>query len=404
MLLVALLPVTSSFAQTHQDSIDTYNELNEWAVVKLTIAYIEDLRGFSKTNNPDSKEYRTYLKLIENYPDNSIDVNLDTVGSILTNGDWSKVKAQVFDKYRKDLVDSIDNYNFDSVDLFYKGLKSNIKSQNILKEIQKKYSESLSPHEISEVNNDLKVKTAQKSDTISDYRNKQKNSRGTGNNTFIYIIGGVLLLSIVINLILILKNKDLGKNKKRLENKLKTKREENDKLKFELQKCFGGNRRSPEGSSSELQKLKIENNKLKGELSELKKVDYKKTPKKSDESISTTVEFDTPSQDHVNKIIYLTSPFQDSTFADEDSSDVKTQNTIYQVDFDAQTNLGILSLIQDADYSKALNSPDSYLETACIYDNEYTHNATSVKVTEKGKIRLEGEDWKVIKKVRIKFI
>ena len=44
------------------------------------------------------------------------------------------------------------------------------------------------------------------------------------------------------------------------------------------------------------------------------------------------------------------------------------------------------------------------LETACIFDNEYFNNARGIKVLEKGEIKLEGEDWKVTKKVRIKFI
>ena len=51
-----------------------------------------------------------------------------------------------------------------------------------------------------------------------------------------------------------------------------------------------------------------------------------------------------------------------------------------------------------------LNSDYSYLETACMYDNEYNHNARSVKLVEPGEIRLSGEDWIVTKKVRIKFI
>ena len=219
----------------------------------------------------------------------------------------------------------------------------------------------------------------------------------------LYIIGGVLFFSIVINLILFLKNKNLEKKKKDLKRGLKDSIEQKDIL-FNQQKNNSSGNKNSNVSSYEHQNLKIENQNLKRELSELKKSDEKKTYTKSNESISTTVELDIPTPVHTNRTVYLASPFQDSTFADEDASNVKTQSTIYQVDFNERTNIGVLSLIQDADFSKALNSPDSYLETACIYDNEYNNNSREIRVSEKGEIRLEGEDWIVTKKVRIKFI
>ena len=116
------------------------------------------------------------------------------------------------------------------------------------------------------------------------------------------------------------------------------------------------------------------------------------------EIISETTELEVSKQ-HLTEIIYLSSPFQNLTFADEDASKEKTLDSLYLVEFDKQTQIGELSVIMDANFSKALNSPDFYLETACTYDNVYFNNARAVQVTEKGEIKLDGNDWNVTKKV-----
>ena len=400
MMLVVLLPISSLFAQTEDERQEAYEQVNKWAVVKLTIAYIEDLRGFTESNNIDSKEYITYSKLIENYSDNSTDINLDTVGSILTNGDWSKAKKQVFDKYRTELVDST-LYNFDSVELFVEGLKSKTKSENSLEEIKVKYSEILNPSKVTDEKEILEAEISQKSNVTAGYTNRNVTSRNkkSNDNLLLYIIGGILFLSIVINFFLLSKNKVLEKKKNSLKRELKSNIEQKNDM-FTQQSNNSNRDNKVNTSSDENKKLLNQIDNLEKRILELKL----KNSTLSNENFSPTVDLDIPNQVNANRVIYLASPFQDSTFADEDSSSVKTTNTIYQVDFDEQTSIGVLSLIQDADYSKALNSPDSYLETACIYDNEYSNNAREVRVIEKGEIKQEGEDWIVTKKVRIKFI
>ena len=59
---------------------------------------------------------------------------------------------------------------------------------------------------------------------------------------------------------------------------------------------------------------------------------------------------------------------------------------------------------EDADLSRALNSPDHYLEKACVYENAFNINATSIEVIEEGEVKLDNQDWLVISKVKIKFI
>jgi len=54
--------------------------------------------------------------------------------------------------------------------------------------------------------------------------------------------------------------------------------------------------------------------------------------------------------------------------------------------------------------SRALNSPNLYLETVCDYENQYNTLSKGIKVINKGEVSLEGEDWVVKKKIKIKFI
>ena len=100
----------------------------------------------------------------------------------------------------------------------------------------------------------------------------------------------------------------------------------------------------------------------------------------------------------------MSSPFEDLKFAKEVSSEDKKSNSLYIAELNGQTQTGELSVIVDADLSRALNSQDSYLKTACSYDNEYFNNAKGIQVTGKGEIKLDGQDWIVTKKVSIKFI
>jgi hypothetical protein len=166
--------------------------------------------------------------------------------------------------------------------------------------------------------------------------------------------------------------------------------------------------------NSELINLRVENRELKINIEYFKKeieklkansisvIEHPNSDIISD-TTSKSIKLNVPEQKTSN-LIYLSSPFQNLTFANEDASKDKTLNTLYQVEFNEQMQTGDLSVLVDSDLSKALNSPDSYLETACTYDNEYSNNARAIKVIENGEIKLEGEDWIVTKKVRIKFI
>ena len=120
---IAILLITnSSYGQkiTDKDSTAAYEKVKKWAVVKLTIAYMEDLRGWSsETKKVDVKEnlgdeLDDYIELDSRYKDFSESIDIDEFSSKL-NGHWSGTKDAVFEKYKAELYDSISTNNFKNI-------------------------------------------------------------------------------------------------------------------------------------------------------------------------------------------------------------------------------------------------------------------------------------------------
>lgn len=102
--------------------------------------------------------------------------------------------------------------------------------------------------------------------------------------------------------------------------------------------------------------------------------------------------------------IYLPSPFEDNRFSIEDVSTEQTTSSLYQIILDASNTTGKLFIIENADFTRALNSPDHYLEKACIYENAFNPHANGVQIVEPGKVKLENQDWLILQKIKVKFI
>lgn len=409
MLWVAVLPVTFSFAQTDEQKQEAYDQVKEWAVVKLTIAYMEDLYLFSnnkKGERGSSDEYNTYKILYDGYSSFNTEIDLDEISRILKEGYWSGANATEFSEYKKELIDSPNTIDFSRIQYApvktYRSEKIDSRSrEKAVSEIQGKYKEVLNdivsadkpPEKMKEPIAVLMSKEEKNKETSPGESSKTENGFHI---LLLYVISGALLLSVLLNIMLLSHKNSWFKTKSKLDNKIK-------RLEKKLQNNKSGNQSHSRTSVNEIEKLRHENSDLRRKIEsfELHKVAEQKTSF-TKETISQPIEMDV--QEPTKITIYLPSPFQDSTFANEDASVEKTPSSIYMVDFDEQSQTGVLSVIEDADFSKALNSPDSYLETACIYDNEYSHNARLIKVIVKGEIKRTAEDWIVTKKVRIKFI
>lgn len=102
--------------------------------------------------------------------------------------------------------------------------------------------------------------------------------------------------------------------------------------------------------------------------------------------------------------IFLPSPFEDKRFTIEDVSKERTISSLYKIVLNENGITGKLLLLEDADFTRALNSPDHYLEKACSYENAFDPNAKGIDVLRSGSVKLENQDWFVTEKIKIKFI
>ena len=411
MLLVALLPITSSFAQTKQDSIAAYNELKEWAVVKLTIGYIEDYKQWTPNtaNGKSKQEFETYNSLIRSYGSFSDeDIDLNDVAKELSNGSWKKTRENVFDNYRSQLIDNEGVSDFGSLSLYDKGLKKGtINTKQALEDIKGKFDSIIQESIIQEGENVQIIKDVNSKKpevAVQQYRNNVHPKKRESNNMFIYILGGLLIASLIMNVILLKAKKEV----KSLKKKISERDKKYEDLEKEKNSLFYNSQRNNNraNNNSEIENLKKDNESLKKEIQELReKLDnsLNNTSEQVTEN-PTVVEFDNTELSKPTQIIYLPRPQEEKLFLNKHAKNVKDERYLYEVDFNTVTKEGALKLIEDADFARALNSPERYLEKACIYDNEYSHNARQVKVTEEGEIRLEGDNWIVTKKVRIKFV
>jgi len=409
-LWVFLLSTTSILAQSSDENQEVYDQLKQWAVVKLTIAYMEDLYLFTPDKKGDigsDEEYKTYKKLHSDYTLFKENINLDSISALLIEGEWTSANRIEFSEYKKELLHS--GYkNFKKINYIPSATRDSIPIEMLnrdkaLVQINQRFDL------LTQQNNEATIVEDDDSSVKELINNEtpiQTTPTITKNNTppslFLKIfIGFLLVTSSFFYFVYFKKNIKLKEDKIRIQNNSKgTSNGEITTLKQQLRR-----------KEQELISKNNEIDNLKGEINQLEKAhsiskNYSSNPSSSEkipEIISETTDLEVSNQ-HSTEIIYLSSPFQNLTFANEEASKEKNSDSLYLVEFDKQMQMGELSVIMDVDFSRALNSPDSYLEGACTYDNVYFNNAKAVQVTEKGEIKLDGNDWNVTKKVRIKFI
>lgn len=396
--IAILLFVNSSYGQetTKNDSIEAYNKVNKWAVVKLTIAYMEDLKswppssGENEYNKSAPIEVETYKELKKSFDIYADDIDLEQVDEMLAKG-WGKTKDGVFKKYKSELFDSILKNNFINVLYVPEGTLTTNNREKALVQINKKYN-SLLPRQEKEV---VKVNEEGVVPLSADLKTNIEGDVDKSNSSAI-LLYSLLAISVLLNLVLFFNLKSKKKGDKAEEKstyeefykiQITSLERERDKYKDELSQIK--EERSNNSHSSNLgdKVIKPIDNPIEDEK-----------PKVIEFSDVTPMKLDS------NKIIYFPSPFEERRFAVEDVKDIEQPTSLYVADIDKSKNKGIITLIETADLSRALNSPNIYLETVCEYENAYNPIAKGIKVVKDGEVILEGEDWVVTSKIRIKFI
>lgn len=401
LLVIVFLFTNYNYGQSKQDSIESYNKVKKWAVVKLTIAYMEDFKIWpDNKNNDKNEEEKTYDALKTKYNLYSEDVNLDEVEKLLLKG-WGKTRDGVFLEYKKELVDDVLVYNFDDIRFVPVKVKNNKRSETITTLI-KKYNSLLpkpeNQHEIVIAKNDQPKTFLKPKETIK------------ADNSFFNNIIQYLPLAIAILIILFLSYKLKKANKKieNLEKMCKTWQSKGIEVssKKASQNEIKLSEKAINSLKSQLELLQIENSNLKLQLNSTKNdVDSGDIQKPKEDIKSTPIDLTIPKEKQTSiKLIYFPSPFEENRFANEDVSEIEKPFSLYVAEIDKNTNRGRISLLETADLSRALNSPNTYLETVCNYENAYYSAAKAIKVIEDGHVALIGDDWVVSSKIKIKFI
>ncbi|WP_343330842.1 hypothetical protein [Polaribacter staleyi] len=393
LFIVVFLFINNSYGQTEQDRITSFKKVNKWAVVKLTIAYMEDLKGWPQKNAKRNQELETYTKLKEDYDSYLENVDLEEVSSLLLKG-WKRTRENVFENYRKELVDnsltmnSFENISFVPVKV----------SETKRREAIKVQYTSFLPNIIEKEKEILKVEEVvydEKSPTLTS-TNKEKSSLL---NIIVYV---ALVISLLLILFLIIVLKKVFKKLEVLEKEDK-KRLRRVQVDHNTESKFNGN---IELLNSKIRSLEKQNYELLNDLNSTKnsfKSDRNDSPVEDKKSLTRNLNV-TKSQQDLTKLIYFPSPFEDNRFSNEDVSETQVPFSLYLAKIDSNTNQGAISLIETADLSRALNSPNTFLEPVCNYENAYSSSTKEIKVIAKGDVVLEGEDWVVKTKIRIKFI
>lgn len=382
VVMLIVLSGDFTYGQTHQDSINTYNKLNKWAVVKLTIAYMED---FEMNQENEKITYDNLRSKYKNYDDN---VDLGSFEEELTQS-WNTTKTKIYEKYKKELVDSATKLNFKNISFVPPGNTNS--REKALSDINIKYDSLIQADK-----KPTKVKESPKVGIVKKIVPKVPvdNNETSLSKIIMYLI---LAVSILLNIIFYLKYKSPTKKQdsgngnayddlnqyenNTLKNKIRKLEDDNASLKDTIKKYS----EKPISVLKEDQVI----------INEEKPIDDERSP---------SITLDVKQVQNPIKTIYLPPPFEERKFAVEDVSENEKPMSLYVAKIDSKTNKGNISLIETANLSIALNSPNLYLETVCEYENPYNALAKGIKVIKDGELYLEGEDWIVKKKIRIKFI
>ncbi|UAM99108.1 hypothetical protein K8354_04590 [Polaribacter litorisediminis] len=414
-VILVFLFVNYNYSQNKKDSLKAYNEIKNWAVAKLTIAYIEDLRTWDNntklkpSNSEQKKEWDSYNKIKNKYSKYSDSVNLDELSNQLSIG-WKKTRDSVFKRYKLELIDSTVSLHFKNIAFVPKMSKIDEipkqprKRKEAIQLINEEYQKFITTY-----NTTTKNVNENSSNNIQD-RNPRRLSKAKEFSTlFIVLLGFSFLFNIFLIFKLISSKKALLKTK----NGKKYWKDQNEVSKKEIASLNGKietitNKDLREIKSFQTTKVvdQLSNVNISRPIVQSRKDEIKNDTKNKDtepieDEKAITVNLDI--QKPKSTLIYLPAPFEEKRFASEDASEGIKQTSLYQAELTEDSNEVYFTLMETVDLSRALNSPNIYLETACDYENTYTTNAKTIEVVEKGIIRLEGKDWVVKKKIRIKF-
>lgn len=388
VVLLLFFPMYITYAQTHLDSVTTYNKLNKWAVVKLTIASMEDI------GIPQQNKIVAFNKLKSKYDTYSDDINLRSFRKEAHDWNSNSPIITIYRAYEMELVYTKTKLNFKDVLSKPPAVEHN--RDEALTIINKTY-DSILQLNIKHANDKARL-----DHTGAAFKGPDQPVVNKGMNLFNILLYFILAISIFLNIIFYSMFKS-QKPKKKSGNHVKfdnPSEREKESLNDRIWQLERENASLNAANKNDIEKPLSESNKDEIITNEEKPMEEKPM----EDEISPTIALDAKQVQNPQKTIYLPSPFEERKFAVEDVSENEKPLSLYVAKIDSKTNKGTISLIESANLSRALNSPDLFLETVCEYQNPYNALARGIKVINVGELYLHGEDWVVEKKIKIKFI
>lgn len=101
-----------------------------------------------------------------------------------------------------------------------------------------------------------------------------------------------------------------------------------------------------------------------------------------------------------NANYYFSTPYLDNKFLISDGKTAPNEKTIYCISNDT---LILHDNINTEAMNSAINSMDLVIKTACLVVNSKEPNHTNIIMVESGKVIKEGEDYRILEKLKIKF-
>lgn len=435
ILIIGILlpPFFSVFAQQNETlSREQFEKIGPWVVVKLTEAYMLDYREYMEQKNKrlTEKEITGLSSFQENFTDISkyekdADSLLGVVQVFIEKGKngWSGLGRNVFHEYRNNYYTGLNDSDYSiRVFSFIPQLK-NDKLQNssmlefLTNELPNVFLEQRKEESYAEKNDDIsdssnpntvasqssaysskRGKSQEKSNTVEVktsnwYKSEEKTEFFLSSSMWMYLL--IFILTVVI-LILLVRNRNIrAKKVKTTKRSSFSKGNDPRTLKREI-----------ENLRWQIKQLENKNINLKDQLENSPVVE--RTPVNTEQEIELDVNKDNTLPDQkivaTPNEIYLPFPYEDRKFYSGNQSNTPTNDSFYKVILDDSLQSGKLFIYpSDALIKTAFNSHEMFLKSVCEYSNALESFHNNISTIAPGKVKLEGDDWAVIEKIKIKF-
>lgn len=375
--------------KTHSDSI-VY--VKEYVTAKILSVYIPDYLAKNKNETKKRNRYNLIKTQLET---NSLvsPLPFDTLVSLLGN-DFLNTKDEFVNVVRQIKTDS-----FDSV-------ITKIFAINVLKFSNANTLHDKLSSEIIDYNKNVNIEQEANRDSGKD--TTPKNDTNLNNFSFKLDLLNIIIISlfflIILSFIFLI----------RINNRLTRHRVEIEDL-----KSSGKSNMIPnyQGVPSDIRLLKdrvteLEKNQkqLENTISQNDLINKKPQQQYTEPNYRTLQPEDRNISDQQNitkqetTIFYMTSPIGELFYSNSKSMDYRKGFAMYKFYLQSNKNESLFDFISDDETIKMIrNNEMGVIRPACKMENDPTQNTTKVITTERGIARLEGDNWKIIKKAIIKF-